>query len=222
MNQHVKTWVGTVIIVIIAITAGAYVYVAQKNNAVDESTIANNVVPVKKQTPTAPIAQAPTIDQTAGWQTYRNDKYGFEFQYSKDWTVSELTGLNAGDMPHDAVYEIVPNVTNDSNKDLSFEIRVSKSNDDPKTWYKDNYEDTSLDPIYKGNTKSMVINNVPVFYAREAKKSYVNDTYVFANRGIILFTSFREISREGNDLNYSYSSYLPEFEHLVNSIKFYN
>lgn len=34
------------------------------------------------------------MDQTAGWKTYRNDEYGFEFEYPKDWKTSQNKILN--------------------------------------------------------------------------------------------------------------------------------
>lgn len=35
MNQHIKTWVGAAVIVIIAITAGVFVWLSQKNNPIE-------------------------------------------------------------------------------------------------------------------------------------------------------------------------------------------
>jgi len=32
----------------------------------------------------------PPTDDTAGWETYRNEEYGFEFEYPPDWEVQEL------------------------------------------------------------------------------------------------------------------------------------
>lgn len=33
-------------------------------------------------------------DQTAGWKTYTNTQYGFEFKYPKTWTISDDLTLN--------------------------------------------------------------------------------------------------------------------------------
>jgi len=81
MNQYIKTWVGTVILIIIILTGGAFLWVTQRSRAVDESVPVNNVVVVKKQTRALTPFLAPITDETAGWQMYRNDKFGFQFDY---------------------------------------------------------------------------------------------------------------------------------------------
>lgn len=43
MNQQIKTWVGTVIIIIIAITAGVFVWLASKNNLINDPTPQLNI-----------------------------------------------------------------------------------------------------------------------------------------------------------------------------------
>ena len=36
-----------------------------------------------------PVPQVTPTDETANWQTYQNDEYGFELNYPKDWSVDE-------------------------------------------------------------------------------------------------------------------------------------
>ncbi len=44
-----------------------------------------SIIPTPTRTPTYAI----TPTETAGWQTHRNERFGFEFQYPEDWTVGE-------------------------------------------------------------------------------------------------------------------------------------
>jgi len=81
MNQHIKTELGTVVIVIFAITAFTFVWIIQKNQSDEVPIETAKVNQVKKQE----VVVQPT-GETAGWQTYRNEKYGFEFQYPKGST----------------------------------------------------------------------------------------------------------------------------------------
>lgn len=211
MNQQVKTWVGTVVIIIMAITAIAFVWVLQKNNPIETQTQTVKINSIKKLEVVAQPA-----GETTDWQTYRNEKYGFEFQYPKDWKVEAVKSGGIGG----ETFWVKPLAADDLKKDLLYDITIFKSKDDPKTWYSDNYEDTDFISSYKGNTRVMEINGVPVFYAKETKDAYVNESYVIASKGTVIFASFRELSKSGKSIEYSYLQYLPDFERLINSIKF--
>lgn len=60
---------------------------------------------------TAALAEGPqedgdiafSVDETeiAGWQTFREDEYGFQFRYPQDWTSKELSADGRGMMPED-------------------------------------------------------------------------------------------------------------------------
>ena len=70
MNTKIKTWVGAVVIIIIVITIGAFVWVYEKN----QPEIAPAQVDIVKN-----------IDTAINWKTYTNSKYKFEFKYPNNW-----------------------------------------------------------------------------------------------------------------------------------------
>jgi hypothetical protein len=84
MDNKIKTWVGTVILIIIAVTAGAFIWVAQKNSTIDELVAVSSAVPVKKQAPAATAAPAQSMQESKS-AVYDNEQYGFEMTFPSAW-----------------------------------------------------------------------------------------------------------------------------------------
>ena len=76
MNQQVKTGLGVIIILIMIATAGMFIWKIEKNNPEDGKP--------------APLPIAIPADKTTEWQTYRNDKYGFEVKYPQTYIFQEV------------------------------------------------------------------------------------------------------------------------------------
>lgn len=72
-------WLGIVVILLAVLSVGGY-FVLNNNKKVAE------VVPTATPTP---------VDETANWKTYMNSKYGFEFKYPDNWTLSEENSSTA-------------------------------------------------------------------------------------------------------------------------------
>jgi hypothetical protein len=80
MNKPVKTWVGAVIIIIISITVGAFIWIAQKNNQIKTpaETVNNNASEKK-------VVDLPNINCKDGWQEYSQNVLGVAFCYPIEW-----------------------------------------------------------------------------------------------------------------------------------------
>lgn len=61
-------------------------------------------------------------DETADWQTYTNDKYGFSLKYPSDWSVRNLTASNSQIIALKAFYALAPK---NLNEDSFFQIMIS-------------------------------------------------------------------------------------------------
>ena len=93
MNQKIKTELGVAIILIAVATAGLFIWNCQKNQPITE--IANQVLNLKKN------ASTNQQETNSDWQTYRNEKYGFEFQYPK--TDFKLVAIDKTDSNQDEI-----------------------------------------------------------------------------------------------------------------------
>ncbi len=93
METKIKTGLGVITIIIFAITAGVFVWQFEKKQPpIETAAVAPVGISVKKSN-NAAAESAPS--GTEDWQTYRNEKYGFEVKYPKDWTVDSKLRLSS-------------------------------------------------------------------------------------------------------------------------------
>ncbi|MFA5961076.1 MAG: hypothetical protein WC848_00115 [Parcubacteria group bacterium] len=94
-NKKIPTHLGTIVIVIIAITVGAFVWQYEKNMP-DNATQSVMPAPVKKAPVQSVVAQSEEVIPSnipADWKNYKNDKQGIEFRYPSAGIVSEDQGV---------------------------------------------------------------------------------------------------------------------------------
>ena len=84
MGQQVKTSLGTAIIIIIAITAGMFIWQWQKNNQEAENIQTQSQIKkdINKQ-------NKAVANEAAEFKTYENKTYKFSIQYPSDYSYTE-------------------------------------------------------------------------------------------------------------------------------------
>lgn len=101
-NRNIPTKLGTAILLVIAITVGAFVWVYEKEQGSIVADISIQSLQKKIQTDTVKDPQEtlpfPEMDQaeknrltelTKDWQTYRDEKYGYEFKYPQEYSIEK-------------------------------------------------------------------------------------------------------------------------------------
>ncbi|HEX8974215.1 MAG TPA: hypothetical protein VF817_01875 [Patescibacteria group bacterium] len=86
-NKKIASEIAIGIILFLTIVIGAIFWLQGRSAQAPTQDVAVNNKP---QAPVQPQQEVKNqaVDETANWQTYRNDKYGFEFSYPKEWSVA--------------------------------------------------------------------------------------------------------------------------------------
>jgi hypothetical protein len=96
-KKKISTLVGTIIIIVAAVVIFGGVFSFEYYTNLQQQKIKIIPPPPKSQAqkiintpfPVAGEPQQNPVNQIAGWQTYTNTQYGFEFQYPQGWTIDE-------------------------------------------------------------------------------------------------------------------------------------
>ncbi len=211
------------IVILIALVGGVVLW-QQKNSQQETKQRTNKEI--TKQTQEQKIkeqsnAQNQTIDgelkpeekiDTSSWKTYRNEEFGFEFKYPKDWEVQRLKNVTTP-LYDGLLLDVVP-IKHPVNNKLIFGIAKFSTALYPRQWYIENIDnpDTSLNE----SGKMMKINNFDAYYVFE-NKSYKSMNYsIKISPNLIFFLNFRPLS---NDIPYDFKEYIPYFKTMVWSLK---
>ena len=78
-------------IIILAVLAGGFWFVGNQEN---KKETANSQSVIQEE------QEAGNEIDTSDWLTYRNEEYGFEVNYPKDWEYDTIDGITFGDKKH--------------------------------------------------------------------------------------------------------------------------
>jgi hypothetical protein len=92
MNQHIKTSVGVMIIIIITATIFMFAWKMQNNQPEAQQAATQATKPA-----TSKVVQ--TNDPTVDWQTYTNTAYKYNLKYPKEWVLETKGGAIAKTFP---------------------------------------------------------------------------------------------------------------------------
>lgn len=83
-NKKVPTAIGTMLLVIIAITTGVFVWTYEKGQDWGTVTIQTSALRNEQKNLTVEVA---LTEPTSEWETCQNKKVGYEVRYPKDWKI---------------------------------------------------------------------------------------------------------------------------------------
>lgn len=154
---------------------------------------------------------------TNNWMTYRDEKYRFEIKYDPDWKITNDGYVAA------IGGETLSIIINEDIDDMHIGINRFELDKNPREWIREE------GIIGITSEKQLYINGYPVYYMEEDNSSVhlIKNYLVSNNNGEMVWFSFQEKYRKfnpniGRYEETSFSQYLPEFEAMVNSIRFFD
>ena len=84
MNQDNRGFINIAVVVIIVVVIGVVGYFAFNKKSKTPDINLNNQNETSTVPTTSTTTETTVLDETANWQTYQNNEYGFEFKYPKE------------------------------------------------------------------------------------------------------------------------------------------
>lgn len=212
-----KTIILIVSVLVLAILIGGGVWQwkkAKNTEVVEQNTQEEQIKKTVEQEQASQTNQ--TVVDTSDWKIYRDKKYGFEIKYNPSWEIIQNPGKWA--LGEERMYISV----NKSRNDIGMNIGRIKSDENPKKWF----EKKQLGSGSVVFDKEYQINNYETYYAKiDMPSAHLMHEYLISNKKSLILLSFQEKYRKkdvntGEIKETSFSEYLPEFEAMVNSIRF--
>jgi len=132
LNRGISAPIAIGVIIVLAVLVGGGILAYQYFSDFPKETILTPLI-VEKEIENSKIEVSE--DETAGWETYTDDKYGFEFKYPTDYSLKVIDGKRSSDFvlrgPNKEQLRISSEVNDKDYASLTFEKfaqTVAKSN----------------------------------------------------------------------------------------------
>jgi hypothetical protein len=230
MNTKIKTWIGTVIVIIIAITVGVFFWVAKKNIPTEApGKIANNNI-IESQ-----VTESANLNCEDGWQEYKQDIIGLDFCYPAGWgepkideipNLTRLSKLAADFDSQNIAYSNSLDIKFENNKEVNLMVfndqydgKSDRDINEPSTYYASGVTDDIVNLKNTGNICDYKIG-YSYAYNNEMKKNPDVLKTVYENCGNAVKTVLTQDKEFFNFENigtlYTYDLRLLAFKKLSN------
>jgi hypothetical protein len=180
-NQNQKGFASIALVVVIVIATGAvgYFVLVKKSEPVAQQTMTPTKMPI--------VTLAPK-NETASWETYRNEKYGFELKYPADWLTPILNDSTTSN-GHPAVSLSFPRKNTDfyAVQMVNDTVFVSKGS------VEKNVDAFINSPAYRGikwGKEFLITNGRAFYYVNTGSKAGPSPTvYLVGPSGVWLMSS---------------------------------
>jgi hypothetical protein len=210
-NKKIPTGVGTVIIIIIAVTVGLFVWKCEKFEEENAVQIQKAVAPTKSNEVISEQqnrTEQETIEAAINWKTYRDKQHAFEFKYPEKYSIETRVTSSTGEY---FIKDVSDNVVHA--KLTKWKGHVIKEGTPGTFWEKLAYANwkyfaDSFDLIQSGNCDDEAIAHVPGPVSNEKTEICIVDKQsnyikVETERSIIYYTKNLEMSWDSSPQNFN-------------------
>lgn len=167
-------------------------------------------------------------NEMGDWQTFKNEKYSFNFKYPPTWKIQHQEDLLDGRNQIVFIADFAPTTAieawkaKNGNEALNLsDIQIAVTDLSPTEWYRRSYGSQPGQ-----SEKDLIINGNNVHYAMVQNENYTQINYVVAGQGKIANFGINarrhgtNLNNQGIEWTEDYTEYVQEFEKIISTFKF--